>query len=523
MPESLQSPPRAQRRRALILEVALILLVIGVLAAFTVVPSIRLRLRHKGRRTLVARWMLIVEEPTARELIRLGDPLKHKASKPDLRLCRIDSESLFATLRDPARGRVLCCAPGMIWYDGADPGLGYESASQCIVRRKPSGAPGCGAATFNLQPQCRTRIDGPFARIDYKGWMSVSYIHRDPRRPRSNHHYDLNSHPCAWSERLTPGDALLMLGPMDKHDELKPWLVMAFQAVSIAEGQAEPVMGFCDPEGWIKGGEACALETVRRMDAWNRRAAGSGASVAASTPVGPVRIVAVGQPQRWPGCWWNAAGNPVAGQPGWLRRSVNTPLAVIVQKPGGMKEGTGYTARIADAQTTFTAGRFFGGSDLGPDMTLLTFSDLDDWKLEALLERGQPLSVTISDATAPWEELGRIREGETRQYAGGRFTIERIENHGSANSAASGWFEFDPAYQIGLAGVDRAGRRSELERMPYAAESGPGRHSWTESINMGKSDIESLAILRRPVKIGRMDGLASTPAIRPDALAGQAP
>jgi len=182
-------------------------------------------------------WMAAVEEPAAKKLISMSQPVSTKSKV--YRANTISGDDLFDLMSQSQRqGDVLFVSRILKWLD---PSPKYKMSSSWAdtgnLKHSVFVGYGTGAAgPYKMKPG----TDGIQLDLEY------DFVH-----------CNLNSGSRVqgsifYTGRLKSGDALVYTAKMPEKDSSRPWHIVVYQAVEIPESKASSVLTIRDAREWIK-------------------------------------------------------------------------------------------------------------------------------------------------------------------------------------------------------------------------------------------------------------------------------
>ncbi|HBO42332.1 MAG TPA: hypothetical protein DD670_00005, partial [Planctomycetaceae bacterium] len=353
-----------------------------------------------------------------------------------------------------------------------------------------------------------------------------------------NIQYELreNNRPEKLSARVEPGHAHLWLRPMEQDGNADYCYVLVAQAAAVPKDLAEYVRSCNVTSRWLARGVEGALDDIRSALEWEK-AAGPRADAATdspacyTTPDGKrIEVVAVGRPARWPHRWWNLAGQPVRGIPGWQTHAADTPLLLVVKhknESGAVNlalRAPGFSGRFESRCAPLVKAHVYGATGVSAEwdgywISFVSFRDAQERQgFTEYLDSGGHVDLEMKHDTGEWTVIANIGEGQEIESDGGRFRLEEVNSQLKKRTGQAGFlgigsrsdqsgltgisanYDFDPAFQIELAAVDRDDKRTFRAPLPSVGEFEKRENRQLhETYIIDKADIDHLVILKRSV------------------------
>lgn len=477
----------------------------------------------------VAAWSVLIEEPLARALQGQGAALAGKAK--NYKGYALGAQALLALLKQGrGAGQVHFVPATMCWFENCDQWIGERillpnQFGERTEIKKDLFRDG------NLIMPAFYRLTATGGRVHLK-WhgdgTAVLYEYERLNTQQAPHARVQGT--LEYEGDLKAGDALCYLAPLDKARAGSPaWHLIVAQAVPAGADDAPYLTSFVDLKRWLETGPEGALKAVHEAQSAQAAAAPASSRSHPSQPVPPagmLRLRAIGQPARWPFQWWDGDGNLIAGPPAWQRLAAGNTLTVYLEAQGieGLMD-VALNARdaggAADAVPVWISPTY-EAANTGSVLVRLSvqpglLNDVE--KVAGLLAARTPLELAVTCGTGEWSKIADIQEGKEVRAEGGRFLLQEVKAQRAKTKDWPGLtafdlnYDFDPACDVMLVGVDRKGNRGK-------SASAVGGGSFTHrqgrrlfsSIGMEKGAIEHFELLKRPVRTYTFTGIATSPA-----------
>jgi len=226
---------------------------------------------------------------------------------------------------------------------------------------------------------------------------------------------------------LRPGDALAVLGGFNTGIGPNHYHLIVYEAYRDGGINGYASMLY-DAGWWCRNGPAGLRNLAKIAEVWKARAThkpytawqiwnetcDASAEFEKPTTDGQrVALVAICCPAKWPYCWWDALGHPVASDEVWINyrcgdRKPPKGLWAMVQVVGPPEESKWHMPTGKDA------------GDLGPDHVFRN--------IECVPIGDGSAGLDVGVMVGPWIEIGRIKWGETKTLGGIKFHVPPQEN-----------------------------------------------------------------------------------------------
>jgi RNA polymerase sigma factor (sigma-70 family) len=463
--------------------------------------------------TEVVFWQAIVDTPTFERLFPAQPPA---GGTNDYQLRRIQFDVLLETLQSAANdGNFVDCGDRMIWLERQGGGWPFRQTkslfgSASLVSRNAQRSEQNGTAMVNGFVNFRSNARQADLELDC--YWSVNFTQFDAHgfpAHTGGAHSTRNEN---WTGAIPTGEAVCFEAGLT--GDYKPaglHHLAVFQAVAAPADLADDLRGETSITRWLAGGPEAALKNIRLAREWARDAAPaaylSGEHAVAVTAGTIAKVVAIGQPSRWPGFWWDTNGLPVKADPHWGEAFPDAAFEVVLSLAPGIGT-TDVSARTSDGSPV----SFNSGSSRDPWNTFSIGNGIDK-DLQRRLETAGHVDVALNHGIGEWQEIGVIHAGESNAIDGGTFALEPIDSRvGPSQIHIHFHFAYDPAWDVTLAAVDKRGHRTV-----FSGGIGMGQLSKRENrelygfLDADKKAVDHLSILKRPVKEDVLPNIATMP------------
>lgn len=429
---------------------------------------------------------------------------------------RLDGTNWFTAIQAAQRTGGVETAESTIWLNPQRGDLGSLNKISSLPYDEKSGLRRRTSLSVNGFYKLKTSAQG--AKLDLRFSLMSSYTQIGFAGRQGGSNSGESGGEIKWRGTVQPGQALAF--PAQLKGDLNPgrYHVAIFQAVLTPRHVAPDLRAMTSAPRWLADGLPGTLAEIQAARAWAAQAAMAATNSLADTskyqgPEGtPVQIVAIGQPARWPLRWWDMNGLVVNANPAWQAGAENAAFGVLIRR--GNLEGTlDCRLRLPDDPPMNSIAVGSGTASKPADCNLYLIGYPPD-KLAQYFDSGGRVDLVVTHGVGDWQEIGRIRAGETREVDGGRFTLDAAEQRSFPNLVfLDGHFDYDPRYEIAFAAVNKRGKRS-----PVASSGGTGQFqrndrrvfNYTETDNY---DVDHFAILKRPAKEFVFPAIPTSPRV----------
>lgn len=359
-------------------------------------------------------------------------------------------------------------------------GIGIGKNPSSVVRIEPS---------FDGKREYRRKSDGLELELALAGLKAIYFTAEGETKVPAAIAFD----------GLVPGGmALVFLGGFDTAGA---YCLDIWEAVRMTDAQARAMRGV-QPQRWFTQTPAEWRDVADRATVWQSGGKSVDQSDRITQRIGSsldVQLLGISRPDKWPGCWWTPAGQPIGGVTGYPDTA--KPVAVV-QVPTGPVVQDGRMQYAHEWSSTGTAVR------PGSQETVVELPD----------ELGR-LHVEI--AGAQWTRLGLVDQLHPLVAGPVQVKVIRAEMLGSTCTVTLSYSQL-PDEALQLVALDADGNPvghpfvSNLIRMPAArtTQSATTRYMQIEKL---KSAPARFAVELSPYQSVRFEGFAMMPAVPPPA------
>jgi RNA polymerase sigma factor (sigma-70 family) len=456
----------------------------------------------------VARWDAILTDPVAQTLSALGTPVE--SASRDYRAILFNGETLRGALAGLIGGRGAIPDPdGLTFaaFNGNDrPSFPFPPRQVVLLNPLNSGI------YFLTQPVNETNdvLERDAGGLNLKLDERSRLVQAGAAEPNGIARY--TDHPnsaISFDGRLAEGEAIGFLGTFSRAGRSNVDHLIVFETFRATADEEENFLHQMDCGWWIRHGPALLRQWSDAAIAWSAGSKHESDQTApqfqATLEDGKIaRLVGLCRPFRWPGCWWDAQGNPTLGLDGFF--------FVSGDPPGGLWAMV-HVAGPADE---------FRAQQIVRDYPISSAPTYDVWPFDRLNDSATTLDLGI--LVGSWKELARLRWGESFKIDDGTYTVAPEADNAEPDfvKIARGGTNPDPDELIDFTIVGTDGKESGFPNYSPATTFGRkntrGFNGWVSLHGLTKSKIAYFRMMGRKRQWISFSHFATRPTTQPSAF-----
>jgi hypothetical protein len=474
-------------------------------------------------KTEVVFWQAIVDTPTF-DMLFAGQPAGGGTKAYKAR--RINSAFLLKTIQSAEHsGNIVEAGDRMRWLERlGDRPAGVRKVLQGIegltTHNMPGYAQQTGSASVNGFVNFTSTPQHAKLEFDCAWNVSSSQLDLNANKYHSGGAYSGAQE--RWNGVIPAGEAVCFEASLT--GDLQPaglHHLAIFQAVPVPAALADELRGETSTMRWLAEGPDGALKNIRLAQEWASQAGvptyGFGESTATGAVKTIARVIAIGQPARWPGFWWDTNGLPVKASPAWRESFPDAIFEVVLAFASGL--GTiDVSLRNSNGSEISFSGISSASAYSQDKWQAFVVRGPDDKEWQRRLEEIGRVKLVLTHGAGEWQEIGVIHGGESNAVDGGTFTLKPIETSmpesqfQPAKILIDCHFDYNPAWDVALAAVDKKGNKTVFPGGAGLGQLSNRENRWMFGyMDATKGAVDHFSILKRPTKEDVLPGLPTIP------------
>ncbi|MCL2639290.1 MAG: sigma-70 family RNA polymerase sigma factor [Phycisphaerales bacterium] len=313
-----------------------------------------------------------------------------------------------------------------------------------------------------------------------------------------------------FSRELSAGDATAFLGRYVGPSGKVYYHLIVWEVFKAHREQMDMVSSQTDSGWWCKNGPEPLRKWSDTARLWKAQAVHGKGEVPAGFEKQledgkVVRLVALCRPSKWPGCWWDAQGNPVTG--------LSFPR-IHGDPQDGLMASVAVKGEVSEFDLETPLGRIHDHRP--PEYAASGHEKIDETK---------PLQVGVT--VGPWKQVGSLYEHQSITVGDVEYRVNKVTSFGDKSFLVSFWRTGNLSNEDHVVPATVDGKTVKEMQWIKPLIYGPKPEAGTrrESPNfygMAANDVKEFRIYQRKREWVTFEGFAKEPKVVPQMVVSEA-